>query len=153
MGLLSKCYSRPMLLHLSTDRLNWPSRLKGIRREKVVVTFDAIDKAAQNFQGLLNSSKVIFGQVIWTQRSSGSALYLEKCFFFLANLFPPRVLGQGVVIYLFGNRRTRQKNVGSGFKIWFYATFWFNATLRAYGVVNISLGGWINRPPLETFGP
>ena len=68
----------------------------------------------------------------------------RKVFFFLANLFPPRVLRQGVVTFLFGSSRTRQKNVGSGFKIWFYATFWFNATLRAYGVVNISLGVWIN---------
>ena len=32
---------------------------------------------------------------------------------FLKNIFPSRVLAQGVMSYLFGNGRTRQKNVGS----------------------------------------
>ena len=81
---------------------------------KSVVTFDPLDGSAQNFQGPLNSSQLIFGRVTRTPGPAGSGpgpagsgpdpektgfrqIYLLRGFW-----------GRGVVSHLFGIGTTRQ---------------------------------------------
>ena len=62
---------------------------------KSAVTFEPLDGTAQNFQGPLNSSQVIFGRVTQTPRPRKSG--------FLPDLSPPGVFGQGGRVTPFWN--------------------------------------------------
>ena len=70
---------------------------------KSAVTFDSLNGSVQNFQGLLNSSQVIFGQVTRTPGPSVSGPDPRKRRF-LPNLSPLGVLGQGGRVTPFRNR-------------------------------------------------
>jgi hypothetical protein len=72
------------------------------------ITFDPMVRSQPNFQGQLKALQVIFGQVTWTPRPSGSGPNPEKGLFRQIYLLPG-FRGRGVVSYLFGNGRTRRK--------------------------------------------
>ena len=74
---------------------------------KSAVTFEPLDGSAQNFQGALNSSQLIFGRVTRTPGPAGSGRDPEKAGFrqiYLLRGF----WGRGVVLHLFGIGTTRQ---------------------------------------------
>ena len=85
---------------------------------KSAVTFEPLDGSAQNFQGALNSSRVIFGRVTWTPGPPGSSPRPGKAGFrqiYLLRGF----WGRGVVSHLFGIGTTRQtKRWERNFDFW-----------------------------------
>ena len=85
---------------------------------KSAVTFEPLDGSAQNFQGLLISSQLIFGRVTRTPGPAGSGPDPEKAHFrqiYLLRGF----WGRGVVSHLFGIRTTRQtKRWERNFDFW-----------------------------------
>jgi hypothetical protein len=100
----------------------WVSLRKGS------ITFHSLHGSPRNFQGSLNSSQVIFGQVIWTPRPSGSGPNPEKGGFCQIYLLPG-FWGSGVVSYLFGTGRTRRKKCWErNFEFW--PTAWENEAGR-----------------------
>jgi hypothetical protein len=72
------------------------------------ITFDPMVRSQPNFQGQLKALQVIFGQVTWTPRPSGSGPNPEKGLFRQIYLLPG-FQGRGVVSHLFGTGRTRRK--------------------------------------------
>ena len=82
------------------------------------ITFDMLGGWQPNFQGLLNSSQIIFGQVTLTPGTSGSGPDPEKagfCQIYLLRGF----WGKGVVSHLFGIGTTmRTKRWERNFEFW-----------------------------------
>ena len=86
--------------------------------QKSAVTFEPLDGSAQNFQGPLNSSQLIFGRVTRTPRSAGSGPDPEKARFRQIYLLQG-FWGRGVVSHLFGIGTTRQtKRWERNFDFW-----------------------------------
>ena len=84
---------------------------------KCQITFDRFVGWQPNFQGPLNSSQVIFGQVILTPEPPGSGRDPEKGGF-MPNLSPPGVLGQGGRVAPLRNRDDLgEQSIGSGILI------------------------------------
>ena len=85
---------------------------------KSAVTFEPLDGSARNFQGPLNSSQLIFGQVTRTPGPAGSGRDPEKAGFrqiYLLRGF----WGRGVVLHLFGIGTTRRtKHCERNFDFW-----------------------------------
>ena len=83
---------------------------------KSAITFNLFARAAQNFQGLINSSQVVFGQVIWTPSPKGSALTPKSGF--SAKYISSQGFGSGGRVIHFCKREDKAKiNVGSGIMI------------------------------------
>ena len=81
--------------------------------QKRAVTFDSVDRSAQNFKGPLNSVPVIFVQVTQTPGALGVRPGPRKRGF-LPKLSPPGVLGR---VTPFRNWDDEAKNVGSAILI------------------------------------
>ena len=78
-----------------------------VSQQKSSVTFDALDRSAQNFQGPLNSLQVIFGRVIWTLGPLGRGRTQKKGVS-EKSISSGGFGAGGVVLHLFGSGTTRQ---------------------------------------------
>ena len=87
-------------------------------QQKSAITFDPLHGPAQNFQGPLNSSQVIFG---WVTRTLGPPVRPgPRKKGFLPNLSPPWVLEQGAHVIPFRKwKENANKMLGAEF--WFLA--------------------------------
>ena len=95
-------------MHIKIRQKLFPRGCRGIQNVPLSVcpsplqseiTFDPVVASQPNFKGELNSLQVIFGQVIWTLRPTGSALNPEKRVLHQIYLFPG-FWGRGGVIFI-----------------------------------------------------